>query len=224
MANREIPKIPVMPTLSKKAIKLLTELCFKANDKKIPSTEVVFVFGTATSIPELAAALKEHLIKHCPKTIIITGGIESYPDASPHPLPEAEMIYEEVKGDISKTTQVILEKRSENTFENVTFAMELIEDRIASFCFISKSFHARRAFLTLKRFFPDIPIFQITYDPIYPNIGFPLSHKNWSSHPEAMARVWGEYLRIKTYGQRGDLPFEDIQRLVQKIDQEIVLK
>ncbi len=220
MENREIAKIPKVPPLTTKAVKLLGSLCFRKNSIKIPSVDCLLIFGTAVSFKELAFSFEVLMKNTSAKKILVTGGKEEYPDARKHDLPESEMIFAEIKDFIPKKTDVILEKKSQNTYENLLFGLEMLERPIPSVCFVTKSFHSQRAYLTLKKFLGESKIFQSTYDPIYPSVGKKFCEQDWFEHPEYLSRVWGEFLRIRQYGTRGDLPLDEVKETIHEIEKE----
>lgn len=208
--------MPEPPELSKNKVELLTELCFRKNSEKFPKVDLIFVFGTAVCFKELGEALKKVL--HCSNEILFTGGIEKYVDSIVHERPESEMLYEEVKSYIPKQTKVLIETKSRNTFENLEFGLKMLDKMPQSVCFIVKSFHSGRAYMTLKKFLPKASIYQDSFDPIYPNCKGHMTPKSWHLDKEYRARVWGEFLRIKKYGKRKDLDFSEVQDLLNTID------
>lgn len=220
MTFREIPKIAGHPPLSEDLIVALTSLCFRKSDLHIPSVDCIFVFGTAVSFNELGKSLRSLLDQKLTKKLIITGGLEKYSDSWHHETPEAEMIFERIKDHIPKDMEVLLENRSQNTLENVLFAKEMFAKDPRSMCFVSKGFHSRRCHLTLKKVFPGISLFQHSFVPIYPTVNLPFRQDDWHTIPEYAGRVYGEYLRIKRYGERGDLLLEEIQPLLETINKK----
>lgn len=215
MSTREIPKKPEVPQLTQERIALLTELCFRHDSKEIPKVDLIFVFGTAVSFDEVGQSLKK--VMGCSNQILFTGGVEKYFDSIVHEAPESEMLYEIVKKDIPSTTKVLLETKSRNTLENLEFGLKLLEQMPKSVCFIVKSFHSGRAYLTLRRFLPEAKIYQDSFDPTYPNRPGKMTRDNWYLDEEYRARVWGEYLRIQAYGERGDLDFTEVKPLLSSL-------
>lgn len=220
MSTREIPKKPHVPSLTDEQIRLLTELCFRSESREIPQVDLIFVFGTAVSFQEVGESLKKVIDRS--NLILFTGGVERYVDSIVHERPESEMLYDIVKKDIPNTTKVVLETSSRNTLENVQFGLKLIE-KPKSLCFIVKGFHSGRAYLTLRKFLADAKIYQDSFDPTYPNSEKKMTRENWYLDEEYRARVWGEYLRIKTYGERKDLDFSEVQDLLRSINGTVSL-
>lgn len=208
--------MPEVPDLSKEQIERLTRICFRQNSKEVPQVDLIFIFGTAVCFKELGIALKKVL--HCSNQILFTGGIERYVDSIVHERPESEMLYDEVKSFIPKQTKVFIETKSRNTFENLELGLKLLDKMPESVCFIVKSFHSGRAYMTLKKFLPKAVIYQDSFDSIYPNQNDHMTADSWHLNKQYRARVWGEFLRIKQYGKRKDLDFGEVQDLLNEID------
>ena len=221
MEEREIAKIPSVPDLSPRAITLLGKLCFRGTAKQISYADCIMIFGTAVSFHELAESFFQLIKTIKTKKIIITGGMEKYADAKKHDWVESETIFAAIKDAIADDVTVYLEKKSQNTYENVFFSLPFLDRSISSICFLTKSFHATRAYLTLKKLVPQVDIFPFTYDAIYPTVGKRFRQEDWFVYPEYLARVWGEFLRIKYYGKRGDLPLEEVEDILNAIDKEV---
>jgi hypothetical protein len=93
-----------------------------------------------------------------------------------------------------------------NTKEDVEFSLAMLaESGIVpqSLTFASKAHHSGRCFLTLKKYFPTIPLKAITCHATYQ--GVTIRPHDWWRHPISTRRVYGEYLRIRLYAQRGDI-------------------
>ena len=84
--------------------------------------------------------------------------------------------------------------------------------------FIFPSYASQRGYLTLRRFLPRAQIIQFSYDAVYPESGRPISPEKWHTFDFGRRRVWGEFLRIRQYGQRGDIAYGEVKDLVEKIE------
>jgi len=126
--------------------------------------------------------------------------------------------------DVSKYKDVrfYFEKQSTNTLENVTETLKNPEfKKCKSLLFIFKSHAAGRGYLTLKKFFQSANILQLTFDCQYERENKSITRINWHSFAFAKSRVWGEYLRINKYSRRGDIEYESVEELLDKIEKEI---
>jgi len=110
---------------------------------------LIFVFGSRQTTPaQLAAELYAQQIA---PLIVLTGGINrllGFNEAEAH---HAILIEAGIPAE-----RIVLENRSTNTYENVTFALPLIAqklplDSIHSVLAVCKWAHSRRALMTLKR-------------------------------------------------------------------------
>lgn len=214
-AQREIPRYPVVPELSPAAVSALTRLCFGVSVPLPRTIDMLFVFGSTHGIDLLTKAV-ENVLAHCKaNSLVIAGGM---PHDKTLDQPEAVTIAAALQHIIPSTTNVILEKTSRNSYDNVAFSMKLIEELPKVLAFVSKNYHCGRAKLTLQRFLPNTDLYQAPY-------GF-MPQNSWTENVEYRSRVWGEYLRIHHYGARGDITYppdvaalvEDIQKLTNKVE------
>jgi len=219
--KREIEEYPPPPILSAQAIELLTHLCFRKDDQEIPSVDCIFVFGSTISLDTLADKLNHLMQRKISKKIILTGGHVSYQGSKDYNISQTKMIYQRIQSFLSLDLEVLLEENSQNTLENVDFGLKLLPSPISSLCFITKNFHAARSYLSLRRYLKNISLFQSTYPPVYSDIDLKIQPQNWHQHPLGRARIWGEFLRIKKYGERNDISLAEVKELILQIDQMV---
>ena len=138
--------------------------------------------------------------------------------------PESSYILDEINLSQYSDVQFYSEINSRNTLENVTEALKILDfSDYKSILYISKSHDCKRCWLTLKRFLPNAKLLQQTFSGLYPNTDRVLAPDNWSTFDFGISRVWGEYLRIKKYGERGDIAYdEDTRQLVFEIESLMV--
>lgn len=218
--KREISKTPEAPKhLSDELRALLTELCF-GTDVSIPPVELIFVYGTPYFIEDIANHITSLLSNNISKRVLITGGMMPHGESHIQKKSEAQIIYEKLSPDNFMDVEFFLEETSRNALDNVAEGLKVIDFRDAkSICFVFPAHGARRGLLTLKKFLPNTQIFQSPYDVSYSEDRNKISRDNWYRSESGTQRVWGEFLRIKTYGSRGDIAFDDeTRKLVQSID------
>ena len=215
--EREVAKLPEIPFLNEIIIKALNELCFRHdNDLSSVHSDTVFVFGTAVSLDKSAETIIETVKQVSPKKLIISGGIPSYQDSYDISKPESELLYDLVHQSIPRDLKVCLEKTSNNCLENVRNSLPFLKDS-EQITFVSKSFGAGRDYLTLKKFLPHSRYTQKTFDALYPgNAGY-ITKENWHHDVDSTKRVWGEFLRIVKYSQRGDIEHNEVKPLLDEI-------
>jgi hypothetical protein len=215
---RQIPKNPTVPPLNEQAISLLTMLCFREDNEGF--ADAMFIFGTRTSMDKQASVAIDLLSKYQYSNLILTGGIPLYDGTPVFNKTEADLLHAELKQHIPTKTKLFLEKSSTNTLENVTKTIKIHDlSQHEKIIFITKSFAAGRAYLTLRKYLPQCIIIQKTYDPTYLDDKLIVSRSDWHDAKEGRARVWSEFLRIKHYGQRDDIAYKEISSIVEEIEQ-----
>jgi vancomycin permeability regulator SanA len=161
--------------------------------------DLAFVFGTRLLTPA-QIGLDLHRQQRL-SYIILTGGNNRYTGEN-----EADVHYSFLTEMGIPPDNIVLENRSTNTFENVTFALPLIEQKlpIASVkCVLAicKWMHSRRALMTLKRNFPPgIRYYAVTYEPEG------ITRQNWHSDPsKETGNVLKNWECIPDYLHRGHI-------------------
>lgn len=216
MPIKEIPREPLAPKMNDEVIELLTNLCFRKNDVLPIDSELLFVFGSISCLASMTCELTEIITNKKIKKLIITGGIN--PNSSRKLYrPESDIILEQINHLIDEKIIVITEDSSTNSLENVENTLKLYNfPPNSSLCFVHKYHAAGRGFLTLKKFLPTLEIKQRA---------FPAKKclpETWFENENFKKLVWGEFLRIKTYGERGDIAFSEKEKIVvQKIEEKI---
>ena len=221
MNNREIEKNPEVPVLSDKAIKLLTELCFKKADELSPA-DVLFVFGTSYGISDIASAAENILLRGLVPSVIAAGGAPMFPDTPKMSRSEAIEILHALKIERFPMTVFRSESDSHNTQDNVRLSLKFPELAKASkVIYLFRSHACGRGFLTLKRYLPNAKLLALPVDVSYQKGAPPVSRDAWPAHLTSRGRVWGEFLRIERYGSRGDIHYpRETQDMVEKIKRE----
>lgn len=196
--HKKIPREVVVPDLSQEDVERITNTVFLPSEPR--RADVLFVFGTSHgNWREAIECAKRGLVEK----ILING--HSSTGTSPS-IPHAEVIRGEfVAADIPKE-QILTQPTSTNTLEDVIFGKKVLDENgmsPKSVLFVSKSHHSGRAFRTLKKFFPHIPIHALTYDTSYE--GVVVRKSDWEEHKISRERVYGEYLRILEYTKHGDI-------------------
>ncbi|MEK9152292.1 MAG: ElyC/SanA/YdcF family protein [Patescibacteria group bacterium] len=219
MTSREIPREPTPPQLNEEAIRLLTGLCFRKDDPPQPA-DLIFAFGTAISKVEMAAAITELLDAGVSKRVLICGGIPKYDDSVPIKHAECETVMELIPRARYSDVEFFLERASTTTLENVAYSLKVLDfSAFGRIFFIYRAHPAGRGYLTLRKFAPKADIFQKTFPARFDDIV--LSRENWHQTGFGRSRVWSEYLRIKTYGERGDIAFDEVRDAVAAIETSV---
>lgn len=222
---REVDRNPETPRLNAKAKELLTKLCFRENDMP-RKVDGIFVFSSLIDVEKECKLIEKILEQDISKKIFITGGLIDKDRARDlkmnENVVEADLILNHLDLNRFKDVKFYFEKKSTNTLENVTETLKNPEFRkCKSLLFIFKSHGAGRGYLTLRKFFQSAKILQLTFNPKYETENKSITRNNWHSFAFARTRVWGEYLRIKKYGSRGDIEYKEVEELLNRIEKEI---
>lgn len=213
---REIPRFPEVPShFSDKLVDLLSRLCFHKIDQDIPKVDLLFIFGTDISPIEMLDTIKPLL--HVSQKVVFTGGFVDYDDSIVEPESVAGRMYKPIAHVFPKTMQVFMQERSKNTLEDVTFTLEMLDASPKTLCYTSRNFHSGRCYLTLKKYLPNCQFYHRSIAEIFPNPETMITRKHWMDYPSQRSLVWGEYLRIKKYGERGDIALDEVKDLITEI-------
>ncbi|MBX3081872.1 MAG: YdcF family protein [Anaerolineae bacterium] len=166
--------------------------------------DLIFVFGTRLLTPAYIAV--ELYRQQRAPYIVLTGGSNRHTGVY-----EVEGMYAVLMDQGISSDAIVLETCSTNTFENVTFAIPEIEQKLAlasvrSVLAVCKWMHSRRALMTLKRHFPcGVRYYAHTYAPEG------ITRENWHIQTiSEIANVLKNWERIPEYIQRGHI--EEIVR------------
>lgn len=213
---REIVKVPQSPDMDAELIAALTNLCFQ--EESLVSSDLLFVFGSNVQHREIAGVISYMLNMELVNQVLITGGVANYKDSFYKKEAESEQIKSFIPMEKYGDKQVYTENKSKNIIENIVEARKVFSFKnIRSMTFLSHSYASTRAALSLKRFFPSIALHCIPLPLPTDYLKYPISKQMWSKTEYGRGLVWGEYLRLKTYGERGDFPITEIRNSLDHI-------
>ncbi len=203
--EKEISREIVFPDTLLPFVDDINRLCFRKNDENLSEIDTIFVFGSTSELENMKKSIF-HIFNKAPiSTIIISGGVSK----KTYPLSESLAIFNSIKDIISSDIDVVLEDEASNTKENVELSLKKHPTLITSkLCFVSKYFAAGRSFLTLQKFLPNALIKQYAF------VSNDCRPEEWISSPKARSLVYGEIMRIFTYGKRGDIFYDEVKEKV----------
>ena len=200
--NRSIPREVAVNDLSPEEIKHITQTVFVASEPQ--PAELLFIFGTSSIDSEILDAVAcDYLQDRFPK-ILVTGLSGRLYYETGRPL--ASIMRDELIARGVSSDAILVQDRSTNTLEDVAFSLDVLEQHNISpnsIAFLCKAHHSGRCLRTLRKFFPFQTLSPITYVAEYD--GVKVSKEDWYQHEISRGRVYGEYLRIIRYTERGDL-------------------
>lgn len=217
--NRELARRIEAPRLNDRAVELLTRLLFRQDDVGRVA-DVVVVFGTRLFVPVAAETVRQVLAEGASRRVIVAGGSPRYADSRQRSETECDEILNAVRTADFPDVTFVAERTSANTMENVTFAVRdcgLAEAR--SIAFVCANAHAGRCYLTLRKYVPQAELIQRAYVPMAGAIN--LRATDWHLSDDGRDLVWAEFLRIRTYGERGDIAYDEVAEIVAAIMAEV---
>ncbi|MGF2615831.1 YdcF family protein [Rossellomorea vietnamensis] len=201
-----ISKEPDTPQFTETRVKDLTTIVF-GERKELKNCDALFVFS-GTHPGHWEKAIEAYQRGLC-KKVIVTGGKSL--TGVPHPnwgcetLNEADVIISHLLDGGVPFDKIIKENKSSNSLENVLFAKEIFDfSSLRSLMFICKSHAAGRQERTLRKHLGEhLEFIPFSFAAEYK--GIKIERETWSESETGRSRVWGEFLRILTYGERGDI-------------------
>jgi len=207
--SESIPRFPETPPLSEAQVAALTQVVFLDDPGEPEACELIFVFGGTH--PALWRATAEAYHRGLGPRLLLTGGANTLETCggvgeSPGKMPEARFLAGKLIEAGVPEECLILEERSTNTLENALFAKEVFDfESVGSVLLVCKSYAAGREYRTLRRHLPaGLRIVPHPFDTTSSG-GQLITRHNWMETSESRARVFGEYLRIVSYGERGEI-------------------
>jgi hypothetical protein len=217
---REIAKRPDTPNLTDGLIEALTDLCFYQSP--MTDCDLLFVFGSNILHAAIANQITYFLNECTIPTVIISGGIANYEASSFEPLAESQLIFSHIEKINFPTTDFIIENKSKNTLENVAFSRVHFDfSTVRHICFLSHSYASMRSYLTLQKYFKLSKVGNCHIKIPSEISGISIAIDNWYMTAHGRKLVWGEYLRFKTYGIRGDFPISDVLDKMNRVEQHV---
>ena len=202
LKNRSIPREVAVEDLSPEEIEHITQTVFVASESQ--PTDLLFIFGTSTIDNEILESVARDCLQGRFPKVLVTGLSGRLYDETGKPLAiimRDELIARGVPSDI-----ILVQDRSTNTLEDVTFSLDVLKKHDfspESIAFLCKAHHSGRCLRTLRKFFPSQTLSPVTYLAEYD--GVKVSKADWYRHAVSRGRVYGEYLRIIKYSRRGDI-------------------
>lgn len=132
-----------------------------------------------------------------------------HPDWNEHT--EAEVIIQHLMAAGIPEEAIKSENSSSNTLENVLFAKEIFDfNTVETVMFICKSHATGRQWRTLAQHLPKhLRYIPYTFNAFYKDVE--IGRDSWMNTDIGKSRVWGEYLRLLHYGEKGDILKLDVE-------------
>ena len=202
LKNLSIPREVVVEDLQPEEIEHITQTVFLASESQ--PADLLFIFGTSSIDNEILETVARDCQQGRFSKVLATGlsGRLYYETGRPlASIMRDELIERGVPSDV-----ILVQDRSTNTLEDAVFSLDVLEKHNISpesIAFLCKAHHSGRCLRTLRKFFHSQTLSPITYVAEYE--GVKVSKEDWYQHPVSRGRVYGEYLRIIKYTNRGDI-------------------
>ncbi|MBB2150610.1 YdcF family protein [Pedobacter gandavensis] len=209
-SQTDIMLYPPCPVMDEKLVNVLTDLCFK--QEEMTASDLLFIFGSNVKHAEIAGLITQMIDKKMVDQVIITGGIANFGNSFHQNIPESEAIHAYLPEKYRNHRSILLETCSRNMVENIIEAQKLHNfSHVKTIIFISHAYASKRAALSLAGFFPDKKIYCLPFSLPSDRVEYPINREHWFKTKYGQSLILGEYLRLLTYGNRGDFPLAELQ-------------
>jgi len=166
-------------------------------DTPLKPADLLFVFGTRVDVMERVAEACRLWREGFFRWAIVSGGVTPGSHLSECAIIKPAMVERGIPAEI-----ILEEHRAQNTGENVTFSLPVIDatlglKNIRSVICLGNTWTARRYPMTLHRHWPEVEKMLVTVD------SFATPRSLWHTDPKFRRRVLHEWDKIEPYKARG---------------------
>ena len=166
-------------------------------DTPLKPADLLFVFGTRVDVMERVAEAYRLWREGFFRWAIVSGGVTPGSHLSECAIIKPAMVERGIPAEI-----ILEEHRAQNTGENVTFSLPVIDatlglKNIRSVICLGNTWTARRYPMTLHRHWPEVEKMLVTVD------SFATPRSLWHTDPKFRRRVLHEWDKIEPYKARG---------------------
>jgi len=166
-------------------------------DTPLKPADLLFVFGTRVDVMERVAEAYRLWREGFFRWAIVSGGVTPGSHLSECAIIKPAMVERGIPAEI-----ILEEHRAQNTGENVTFSLPVIDatlglKNIRSVICLGNTWTARRYPMTLHRHWPEVDKMLVTVD------SFATPRSLWHTDPKFRRRVLHEWDKIEPYKARG---------------------
>ncbi len=143
--------------------------------------DYALVFGNSNLIKERVSTAFRIYQEGRVKKLIFSGGTNGISNEEASIIPEALRMKDEALKMGVKETDIIVETKSNNTFENVFNVLELIPD-VTKLVIITSEFHLKRCYAIIKKYKPSMEVIMVpSFDGESDSENWYLSDNSWNS-------------------------------------------
>lgn len=205
--ERELPKRPDLPANFMELVDDITKLCFVPS--KNETVDVVFVFGNWSQKSQKPLHIEQLYRNNISKYFVLTGGKPTHDYSHLGSTAVADDVYAGLAEDIIENSIIHIQNRSINSVEDIELSMPFMANiNKSTIGCVACNWAMGRQMMYLKKFFPTSDIYPLPYDTRLEDGSF-LTASNWHHNTDGQKRLWGEIIRMKLYGERGDMAYPD---------------
>ena len=146
------------------------------------NSEYALVFGNQMLMKNRVATAVAVYQKGRVKKLVFMGGINGMSNQDTLTIPEAIKMKEIALNLGVKEKDILIEDRSNNTFENIENAMNLLPNNMDHITIVTSEFHLKRCYAILKKNHPNISVTMIaSKDGVSDQENWFLSDNSWNS-------------------------------------------
>ncbi len=194
---------PLAPKLDDLIVNEISDIIFGTDELQQPTApcDVIFIFGGVD--PGLWSTALNAYHSGLASYVVATGGRGA---RTPDGVIESKLIRERlIEGGVPKE-KITIESSSTNSYENVTFAMEVFDfSKVQKILMVCTSRGIGRQSRTLKQHLKNVTVVPHSFDSSIPGLEAPLTRENWRLSEHSRNYIWGQVLRIHVYGLLGHL-------------------
>ena len=183
---------------------LIDRLLFDGLQDRGEHADCIMVLGsTKAATYRVPVAVDAYHAGRASKIMLCGGAVKDFPDGK---CSEAEYMRRAALASGVAEADIILEDSSQNTVENILFALIKLQrsfwlNNVRSILLVTTAYHMRRSLAIARYLFPD----HITIIPC-PADDNNTRRDNWMNTPSGMERAKGEAMKIVRYVTSGVIP------------------
>lgn len=183
---------------------LIDRLLFDGLEDRGAHADCIMVLGsTKAATYRVPVAVDAYHAGRSSKIMLCGGAVKDFPDGK---CSEAEYMRRAALGAGVAEADIILENSSQNTVENILFALVELQrtfwlNNVRSILLVTTAYHMRRSLAIARYLFPD----HITIIPC-PADDNNTRRNNWMHTPAGIERAKGEAMKIVRYVTSGVIP------------------
>ena len=186
------------------SIDTVDRLLFQGLEDTGEEVDCIIVLGSIKAAQyRVPVAIDAYNAGRASKVMLCGGKLRDFPDGK---YTEAEHMYKAVFGSGIAEENIILEKSSQNTVENILFALIELQralwlNRVHKVLLVTTAYHMRRSLMIAKNLFP--PHIRVLPCPANDTN---TRRENWMNTTEGILRAKGEAMNLVRYIVNGVIP------------------